>query len=79
MYSAAAAWLMTGLDPNPVLVALVQVATTLPMFLFAIPAGAFADIADKRRFLIAGECVATLIATVFAVLVWQHLVTPVIL
>jgi MFS family permease len=79
MYSAAAAWLMTGLNPNPVLVALVQVATTLPMFLFAIPAGAFADIADKRRFLIAGECFATLIATVFAVLVRQHLVTPAIL
>jgi predicted MFS family arabinose efflux permease len=79
MYSAAAAWLMTGLNPNPVLVALVQVATTLPMFLFAIPAGAFADIADKRRFLIAGECFATLIATAFAVLVWQHLVTPAIL
>jgi predicted MFS family arabinose efflux permease len=79
MYSAAAAWLMTGLNPNPVLVALVQVATTLPMFLFAIPAGAYADIADKRRFLIAGECITTLIATAFAVLVWQHLVTPALL
>jgi MFS family permease len=79
MYSAAAAWLMTGLDADPLLVSLVQVATTLPMFLFAIPAGAVADIVDKRRFLIAGESTITLIATVFAVLVWQHLVTPAIL
>jgi predicted MFS family arabinose efflux permease len=79
MYSAAAAWLMTGLDADPLLVSLVQVATTLPMFLFAIPAGAVSDIVDKRRFLIVGESVATLIATAFAVLVWQHLVTPAIL
>jgi predicted MFS family arabinose efflux permease len=79
MYSAAAAWLMTGIDADPLLVSLVQVATTLPMFLFAIPAGAVADIVDKRRFLIAGEIVVTLIAIAFAVLVWQHLVTPSIL
>jgi len=76
MYSAAAAWLMTGLDADPLLVSLVQVATTLPMFLFAIPAGALADIVDKRRFLLAGESTITLIATAFAVLVWLHLVTP---
>jgi predicted MFS family arabinose efflux permease len=79
MYSAAAAWLMTGLDADPLLVSLVQVATTLPMFLFAIPAGAVADIVDKRRFLIVGESTITLIATAFAFLVWQHLVTPAIL
>jgi MFS family permease len=76
MYSAAAAWLMTDLSADPLLVSLVQVATTLPMFLFAIPAGAVADIVDKRRFLIAGEIVVTVIATAFAVLVWRHLVTP---
>ena len=40
MYSAAAAWLMTTLDPHPVMVSLVQVATSLPLFLFALPAGA---------------------------------------
>src|SRR5689334_8345782 len=34
MYSAAAAWLMTGLDPQPVMVSLVQVATSLPMVMF---------------------------------------------
>lgn len=40
MYSAAAAWLMTTLDADPLMVSLVQVVTTLPMFLFALPAGA---------------------------------------
>src|ERR1700689_3409115 len=54
MYSAASGWLMTGLNPDPLTVALVQVATTLPMFLFALPAGALADIVDRRRFLVGG-------------------------
>src|SRR5258706_4124464 len=33
LQSAAAGWLMTSLNPNPLIVAMVQVATTLPMFL----------------------------------------------
>jgi len=44
MYSAASGWLMTSLNPSPLLVSLVQAVTTLPMFLFALPAGALADI-----------------------------------
>jgi MFS family permease len=52
MYNAAAGWLMTSLNANPLMVALVQVATSLRMFLFALPAGALADIIDKRRFLL---------------------------
>jgi MFS family permease len=75
MYSAACGWLMTSLAPAPVMVSLVQVAATLPMFLLAIPAGALVDIVDKRRFLILGEVVITLSASAFAVLVWLQLVT----
>src|SRR6266849_2493824 len=76
MYNAAAGWLMTGLDPNPLIVSLVQVATTLPMFLFALPAGALADIFDKRRFLIATEVAITALSTIFAALVSLGLATP---
>jgi hypothetical protein len=39
MQNAAASWLMTGLTSNPFLVSLVQVATSVPMFLFALQAG----------------------------------------
>jgi MFS family permease len=59
MYNAASGWLMTSLNPDPLAVSLVQAATTLPMFLFAVPAGALADIFDKRRFLIVVEAGAT--------------------
>jgi MFS family permease len=75
MYSAACGWLMTSLSPAPVMVSLVQVAATLPMFLLAIPGGALIDIVDKRRFLIVGEIGITLSASVFAAVAWLHLVT----
>ena len=77
MYSAASGWLMTSLDPDPFIVSLVQVATTLPMFLVAIPAGALADIFDVRKFLIVSESAYTLISAIFAAIVWLGLATPV--
>lgn len=79
MYSVASGWLMTSLDPDPLTVSLVQVANNLPMFLFAIPAGALVDIVDRRIFLICGESAVTLTSTAFAALVWLHLITPVTL
>ena len=79
MYTAASGWLMTGLNPDPLIVALVQAAAGLPIFLIAIPAGALADIVDRRRFLIVGEAANTAIAALFAGLVALGLVTPVVL
>ena len=79
MYSAAAAWLMTTLTTHPLMVSLVQVATTLPMFLFALPAGALADIVDKRRFLIVVEVATAVASAIFAALVTFNLATPVTL
>lgn len=37
MQNAAAGWLMTALNPDPLIVSMVQVATTLPVFLLALP------------------------------------------
>jgi MFS family permease len=48
----AAGWLMTELSTSPLLVSLVQTATTLPMLFLALPAGALADIVDRRRLLL---------------------------
>ena len=44
-----AAWAMTSLAPSPFMVALVDVVAGLPIFLLSIPAGALADLADRRR------------------------------
>src|SRR5438105_4937957 len=73
MYNAAAGWLMTSLDPDPLSVSLVQVASGLPMFLFAMPAGALADIVDKRRFMIVVETAITILSALFAAMVSLHL------
>ena len=76
MYSAASGWLMTSLNPDPLVVALVQTATTLPVFLFALPAGALADIFDKRKFLIVFEVLNTALCAVYAAMVGFGLATP---
>ncbi|GGC66707.1 hypothetical protein GCM10011504_50870 [Siccirubricoccus deserti] len=46
---------MTSLAPSPVMVSLVQAAAMLPVFLFALPGGALADILDRRRTLVAAQ------------------------
>jgi len=52
MNDVAAAWLMTSLTTSPVMVALVQTAATLPVFLLGLPSGALADILDRRRYFV---------------------------
>lgn len=52
MQNTASAWLMTSLAPSPLMVSLVQTATTLPLFLLALPAGSLADVLDRRRLLL---------------------------
>src|SRR5665213_1320974 len=76
MYSAASGWLMTSLDPDPFIVALVSAVSSLPICLFAIPAGALADIFDKRKFLIVVEILTTIVSAIYAVMVGVGLATP---
>ena len=52
MQNVGAAWLMTTLTPSPLLVALMQTATSLPVFLVGLPAGALADVVDRRKLLL---------------------------
>jgi MFS family permease len=52
MHELGAAWLMTSLTLSPVMVALMQTAASLPIVLLALPAGAIADIVDRRRILL---------------------------
>src|SRR5580658_5105051 len=75
MYGTASGWLMTSLNPDPFIVALVQTASTLPVFLLALPAGALADIFDKRKFLLVVETLYTVLCVVYAAIVGLHLAT----
>jgi MFS family permease len=49
MQSVGAAWLMTSLTTSPLLIALLTTASSLPIFLAGLPAGALADVFDRRH------------------------------
>jgi len=66
MNDVAAAWLMTQLTTSPVMVALVQTASTLPVFLLGVPSGALADILDRRRYFAATQLWVSVTALVLA-------------
>ena len=79
MFDTSSNWLMTSLNPDPMMVSAVQVATTLPMFLLTLPAGALTDIIDARRMLIGAQIAVTAISIVFAAVVTMHWATPAVL
>ena len=76
MFDTASGWLITSLDANPITVSLVQVAVSLPLFLFTLPSGALADVIDSRRLLIAVEVAILAVSVAFAGLVSLKLATP---
>ena len=63
-----AAWEMTRLSNEPSMVALVQTALMLPLFLVAVPAGAIADMFDRRKIAMAGLAFASASGAVLTVL-----------
>jgi MFS family permease len=75
MQIAGAAWLMTSLTASPLLVALMQTATSLPVFLVGLPAGALADIIDRRKLLLATQSWILLAALTLGVLTLAGLVS----
>src|SRR5690242_17005796 len=72
------AWLMTELRPTPVMVTLVQAAASVPVFLFALPAGAVGDIIDRRALLVLLQIVSVLLSIGLGVSTALGFTTPVI-
>lgn len=79
MHDVGAGWLMTTLNPAPAVVALVQAATTLPVFIFVLLAGALADRVDKRRLLLIVNLLLVAVIALFTGLVVLQSVTPAVL
>jgi len=71
-----AAWEMTRLTTSASLVALVQTALMLPLMLVSVPAGAIADMYDRRKIALVGLSFATLCAAVLTTLAFNGLTTP---
>ena len=76
MQSTGAAWLMVSLNAGPMYVALIQTASALPFFLFALPAGAIGDIVDRRKLILYAETWMAGVALVLAVLTIGGLIGP---
>jgi MFS family permease len=74
--TVAAAWLMGDLTTSATLVALIQTASLLPFLLLGLPAGALADIFDRRLLLIGTQAWMLLCAALLAVLTMTDHVTP---
>jgi MFS family permease len=66
-------WLMIKFSHSPILIALMQTATTLPVFLVGIPAGAMADIVNRRSLLLATQSLILIAATTLSVLTFAGL------
>lgn len=74
-----AAWAMTQMTSSADKVALVQTALMLPIMLISMPAGAIADMHDRRIVALVSLAIALSGATVLTALAWFNLVTPNIL
>ena len=76
MQDVGSGWLMTELSSSPSMVALVEAADSLAMMLLALPAGAIADIVDRRRLLIVVQIYLLIVASLLAAMTLLSVVTP---
>jgi MFS family permease len=67
MHGVAAAWVVTSLTTNASTVALLSAASSLPVFLLALPSGALADVFDRRRLLVIAQGLQLVIAALLGV------------
>ena len=76
MQNVGAGWLMTMLNPDPFLVGMVLTAATLPVFLVMLPAGAIADMMDRRRLLLFAQWWMVIASASLGILTLTHHISP---
>jgi MFS family permease len=74
--AVGAAWLMTSLTQSQSMVALVQSSVTLPIMIFSLLAGVFADNFDRRRVMLIAQSFMLMVSIVLAVLAYEGLLSP---
>lgn len=79
MQGVGGGWLITSLSTSPFIVALLQVVSGLSIFLLALPAGAVADIVDKRKLFLITQYFSLVVAAVLSILTFGGFTTPLIL
>ena len=76
MQNVGAGWLMTQLTISPLMVSLVQGAAAIPVFLVVLPAGALADMVDRRRLLLFTQGWMVIAAAALGILTLVNAVNP---
>src|SRR5690606_25903781 len=74
--SVGAAWQMTITGQSADIVALVQSATNLPIMLLALPAGAWADMFNRRSVMLTAQIGMMLVSVLLAILSFAGVVAP---
>jgi MFS family permease len=74
--SVGAAWLMTSMGSSADLIALVQAATTLPIMLFSLFAGAIADNFDRRKLMLGAQLFLFAVSIALTATAWAGQMTP---
>lgn len=76
MSDVAAAWMMTSLTSTPLWVALVQTASSLPVFLLGLPSGALADILDRKRYFLVTQIWVAVVASLLSLTIFLGVLSP---
>src|SRR6516165_4382654 len=79
MQNVGAGWMMASLTMSPLMVGLVQAANNIAVFLVVLPAGAIADVVDRRKLLLVTQIWMVLAAAALGALALAGLVTPALL
>ena len=75
-HDTAATWTMNSISRSTLMLSLISTASTLPFFLFILPAGALADTVERKKVLSVAYIWLTVCAGGLALLGWLHLLTP---
>jgi len=79
MTDVAQGWLMTTLSASPLHVALLATAESMPIFLLSLPAGALADVVDRRRLLLTAQTSMAVVSALLVAVTARGHVTPAVL
>ena len=74
--TVGASWMIVSLGGSVAMVALVQTSSSLPVMLLSLVAGALADNFDRRRLMLAAQCIMMSASLLLAIGAWAGLLTP---
>jgi MFS family permease len=78
-HDTAATWAMSSMTRTPIFLSLMSTVASLPFFLFTLPAGALADMVDRRRLICTMNVWLAIAAGGLAICGWLHLLNPAVI